>query len=232
MRVLRGRAVDPERDHAVTAAMLDRAAETETPGLRVWTPHRQVAFGRRDVREDGYGSARDAARRRGFAPIERAVGGRAVAYSGRTVAFAHAIPIDDVRSGLARRYETTTAAVQEALSSLGVDAARGEPAGSFCPGSHSLQCGGKIAGIAQRVRRDAALVGGCVIVADSEELADVLAAVYRELDVPFDPESVGSIADAGGPEDPAAVTRALEQAFVERFGDGRDVERVSIEEQR
>lgn len=220
MRVLRGRATDPAADRSVTTSMLADTAETGTPSLRVWTPHRQVAFGRRDTHEEGYDRARAAAQRRGFTPVERGVGGRAVAYSGSTVAFAHAIPIDDLRAGLGRRYENATQTVQEALATLGVDTERGEPADAFCPGTHSLQRDGKIAGIAQRVQQDAALVGGCVVVTDRDELADVLAAVYRELGVPFDPESMGSVAAAGGPADPDRVVRALERAFV----DGREID--------
>jgi hypothetical protein len=101
-----------------------------------------------------------------------------------------------------------------ALSSLGVDVAAGEPPESFCPGSHSLQAPGKLAGVAQRVRADAALVSGVVIVTDRKEIADVLTPVYDALGVPFDPKSVGSVAHAGGPDDPDPVVRALENSFV------------------
>ena len=112
------------------------------------------------------------------------------------------------------RYERATSAVERALRSVGVDADRGEPADAFCPGTHSLQRDGKLVGIAQRVRQDAALVAGVAIVADREELAAVLADVYGALDVPFDPDAVGSVATAGGPADPEPVREAIERAFV------------------
>lgn len=240
MRVLRGRAAAPEVDRAVTAAMLDRTGETEVPGFRAWTPHRQVAFGRRDAREPGYDRARAAAERRGYAAVERSVGGRAVAYTGTTVAFAHAVPVGDSRTGIADRYGAATEAVERALESLGAAVRPGEPPDAFCPGDHSLRGAragdgrggtdgpgaGKVAGLAQRVRGDAALVAGVVIPTDRAELAAAYDPVYRALGAPFDPDSVGSVADCGGPADPEATVRALEGAFaggrpttVERVGD-------------
>jgi lipoate-protein ligase A len=225
MRVLRGRAADPAADRAATRALLDAAADGDA-GVRAWIPHRQVAFGRRDVGSDGYGAATAAARDRGFPPVERDVGGRAVAYDGDVVAFVRAVPLADGRRGITDRYAAATATLEEALSSLGAAVADGEPTGSFCPGEHSLRVagGGKVAGVAQRVRPDAALVGGCVVVRAAPALVDVLEAVYAALGVPFDPESVGSVAAAGGPRDPARVARAVEAAFapapdrVERLG--------------
>lgn len=214
VRVVRGRAATREADRTVTARMCDATGQTGEPGFRAWTPHRQVAFGRRDARADGYEAAREAAESRGYPAVERSVGGRAVAYTGRTVAFASAVPVEEGRTGLSDRYEAATTAVVRALRELGVAARRGEPPESFCPGAHSVQAHGKICGIAQRVRRDAALVSGVVVVADHEELAAVLEPVYGALDVPFDPDSVGSVARGGGPADAESVCRALEDAFV------------------
>ncbi|QGX95280.1 lipoate--protein ligase family protein [Haloplanus rallus] len=215
MRVLRGRAATVEADRGRTGAMLARTGATGEPAVRVWTPHRQVAFGRRDAAESGYDRARAVARERGFEPIERRVGGRAVAHTGSTLAFARAVPVADARAGLADRYEATADRVRRALSAVGVETAAGEPPASFCPGSHSLRAGGKVVGIAQRVRTDAALVAGCVVVADREELASVLAPVYDALGQPFDPGSVGSVAAAGGPSDPEQVRTAVERELID-----------------
>lgn len=214
MRVLRGRETTITADRERTGAMLDRTGETGDPAVRVWTPHRQVAFGRREATEPGYDRAVAAARDRGFEPVERRVGGRAVAYTGTTVAFAHATPVENPRTGLGDRYAAATARLRRALAEVGVEATPGEPPDSFCPGSHSLQCGGKLVGIAQRIRTDAALVAGCVVVDDREAFAATLAAVYDALDHPFDRESVGSVAAAGGPSDPAPVIAAVERELV------------------
>ncbi|MFC6725616.1 lipoate--protein ligase family protein, partial [Halobium palmae] len=61
-------------------------------------------------------------------------------------------------------------------------------------------------------------VAGCVLVAERDELRDVLSAVYGELGVAFDPMSVGTVADAGGPSDPEPVRAALEDVFA---GEGK-----------
>lgn len=224
MQVVRGRAETPEDDRAATARMLDRTGERGIPALRVWTPHRQIAFGRRDAAAAGYDEAREIASKNGFVPVERSVGGRAVAYTGTTLAFAHARPIADMRRGLTDRYDEASETVTGALRELGVDAEDGEPPDSFCAGSHSLQSEGKLVGIAQRVRETAALVAGIVIVADHEEIAAVLDPIYDALDVPFDPASVGSVVRAGGPDDPDTVARAFEDAFA----GGRSTSSVSI----
>ena len=216
VHVLRGRAGDVDADRAVTRRLVTEAGEVGEPALRVWYPHRQVAFGRRDARSEGYPAARRHAEQRGFAPIERGVGGRATAYigAGSTLAFARAEPVADARSGLTERYERTLDVLREALDGLGVEARRGEPPDSFCPGDHSLQAAGKLVGLAQRVRQDVALVAGILNVRDHGAVAAVLEPVYDALDVPFDPESVGSVARAGGGTDPERVQERVEAALV------------------
>jgi len=215
MRLIEGVLADVDRDRGVTTALTGLAAAIEESVLRVWTPPRQLAFGRRDTTADGYERARRVAARRDYTPIERRVGGSAVAYTGDTVSFAYAVPIDDGRDGIDRRYRDATETMLRAFRAVGASVTRGEPADSFCPGDYSIRGGGKIAGVAQRVTRECALVGGCVIVrsADREAIAAVLDPVYSALGVPFAPESVGSIATAGGPEDVGSVVDALEAAF-------------------
>ncbi|ADD05681.1 lipoate-protein ligase domain protein [Natrialba magadii ATCC 43099] len=234
MRVLRGRADTIDADRRASESLLEFAANGE-PAVRVWRPHRQVAFGRRDRRQEGYDEAYEAAREHGFAPIERAVGGRAVAYDGETsIAFARADPVDDFRRGTDARYERTTNATERALSELGVDAERGEPADAFCPGSHSVSAGltadaepslGKLVGLAQRVRQDAAVTAGIVLVDNRELIGTVLESVYSALGIAFDPDSVGSIAAVGGEAEPAVVRARFEDELV---GDV-DSEAVTVE---
>lgn len=224
MYLVSGAGADPAEDRAVTAAVAEDVRATDEPAVRVWTPPRQVAFGRRDAAAEGYPEACHRARDLGYPPVERQVGGRAVAYTGDTVAFLRATPAVDERAGIADRYEEATAACEAALAELGVDARRGEPDDAWCPGSHSLSAGaGKVVGLAQRVAAGVALVGGCVIAADHAAVADVLEPVYDALAVPFDPASVGSVALAGGPAEPQAVVDALAGALA---GEPDRVERV------
>lgn len=217
MRVFDGRAEDIETDRARTREMLEHTEETGEAAVRVWTPHRQVAFGRRDAHAEGYEAAKRAAESRDYPTVERRVGGRAVAYTGDTVAFARTEPVDgdEERTGIQQRYARATTDLQVALHRLGVRARPGEPPDSFCPGSHSLQSVGKLVGIAQRVTSDAALVAGIVIVRDHAAISTVLDPVYTALDVPFDPESVGSVARADGEGTPEAVIEAVGAALVE-----------------
>lgn len=214
MRVLRGRAETRDDDRAVTAAMLSETAESGEAAVRVWTPHRQIAFGRRDTRADEFDMAKSVAETCGFEPVERSVGGRAVAYTGTTIAFAHTVPLSDIRTGMEDRYAETTEAVQRAFWRLGVPAQRGEPPRSFCPGDYSLQWNGKLAGVAQRVRTGSALVSGVIIVDDHGGIAGVLDPIYAALDVPFDPDSVGSIAKAEGEANPDRVIETIEALIV------------------
>lgn len=213
MRAVRGRAATAEEDREVTRALRDDVRDSGERVVRAWTPHRQVAFGRRDARADGYEAAREAAEAHGFPPYQRAVGGRAVAYTGTTIAFVRIEPLDDIRSGLDARYDAATADLRSALTTLGVDAKRGEPPNTFCPGDHSLSADGKIVGLAQRLSNGVAQTAGVLVVRDHEEIAAVLDPVYEALDVPFDPASVGSLARAGGESDPVTVARAVEAAL-------------------
>ncbi|MFB6083615.1 MAG: lipoate--protein ligase family protein [Halorientalis sp.] len=215
MRVVRGRGEDADADRAVTQFLLEHAGTAGEPAVRVWRPHRQVAFGPRDASGDGYEAAVAAAREREFPVTERRAGGRPVAYTGDTIAFARIEPVANERTGIEERYAAVRVDVRDALRELGVDAERGEPDAAFCPGSYSLQAaGGKVVGIAQRVTGDAALVAGIVVVDGHEEIGAVLDPVYDALDVPFDPETVGSVARAGGEVDPVAIIMRLEDALV------------------
>lgn len=209
MRIVRGRAPTPDADRDASRRILEWVAERRETAIRAWQPPRQVAFGRRDANEPGYETAVNRAAALGFPAVVRNVGGRAVAYTGTTVAFARYEPIDDPRIGIEERYEGTISDVERALSSIGVETTRGEPPESFCPGDRSLQADGKLVGLAQRVTVEAAITSGVLVLADREEFATVTAAVYDALGVPFDRDSVGSVAGAGGDVD--AALPALER---------------------
>ncbi len=215
MYVVRGEASSIAADKEVAGKLLNLTTATGCTVVRVWLPHRQVSFGPRDVRHERYDEAVEAAREHGFAPSERSVGGHAVAYTGSTVAFARCLPISDPRTGLTDRYEYTLELLASALEGFGIAVEHGEPPDSFCPGDHSLSAAGKIVGVAQRVTASAAIVSGIVIVDEAGDIATVLEAVYERLGVAFDPTSVGSIVDAGGPDDAAVVIEAIERTLVD-----------------
>jgi lipoate-protein ligase A len=202
----------PADEHASVRRAFEATREDGESRVRVWRPSPQVAFGRRDTVSSSYDKARGVASDAGYATTVRNVGGRAVVHAGETVAFAVAAPVEDPRVGLRDRYDDAVCATRDALSSVGVDTRCGEPDRSFCPGEASLcvdsENGGKVAGVAQRVTRDAALVSGVVVTGRADETARVVSSVYGALGVPFDPASVGT-ADAS----PSAVGYALENAL-------------------
>ncbi len=216
MQVVRGSIPDVDLDRRVTKELIDVVESTNEPVVRVWTPPKQIAFGRRDTTTDGYEQARRIALEKGYEPIEREVGGSAVAYTGETIAFAYGVPTETERGHIDDRYREAEAALLRALERAGATVTNGEPDASFCPGEHSVQGNGKIAGIAQRVRRESALVGGYVIAVKSDERAvsDVLNPIYAALGMPFDPRSVGSVERVGGPKDAESVVKAIEETFV------------------
>lgn len=225
MRVLRGRREDVEADRELTRELYERAREEREPAVRVWQPPKQVVFGRRDAREDGYDDAVAAAQDRGFPTVERETGGRAVAYTGNTVAFLRAKPVRDEREDIHSRFERMMAELRTALRELDVDCRPGEPEASFCPGSHSLQAEGKVVGLAQRISDGVALTAGQLVVADHAAIGAVLEPIYDSLGVPFDPQSVGSIERSGGITDPETVLETVER---ELLGDASDVKREDI----
>lgn len=216
MHVVRGSVSDANHDRNVTRELIDVVESTEEPVVRVWTPPKQIAFGRRDTTADGYDRARQIAIEGGYEPIEREVGGSAVAYTGETIAFAYGVPTESERGNIDDRYRNAETLLLQALGQAGAAVEKGEPDASFCPGDHSVQGDGKIAGIAQRVRRESALVGGYVIVTEADERAvsEVLDPIYAALEMPFDPQSVGCVERVGGPKDADSVVSAIEKAFL------------------
>lgn len=191
------------------AAMLEWTRERGRPFFWVDRPGRRVVFGGQDRTEEGFTNACEFASRRGLPLYERSTGGRAVVYWDSTIAFARTYPIESTREGITDRYQHLEELVRRALRVLGVDARPGEPPDSFCPGGHSLQCHGKLVGLSQRVEKDAALLGGILIVRDRPVISEILSPLYDVLDVPFRPESVGSLRRAGGECDPDVCVQSM-----------------------
>jgi lipoate-protein ligase A len=97
------------------------------------------------------------------------------------------------------------------LQPLGLDLRVGEIPGEYCPGDHSISIAGerKVAGIAQRVVKGAALVSTVLVVSPVTPLAVVIADVYAALEIPIDPGRTGALSDALPDIDIAAVEDLL-----------------------
>lgn len=188
----------PEAEQlAVAHALLRRAAEGEIDeALRIYVPSGPVVvFGRRDTGLPGYQAAVVAARAAGFDTAVRAVGGRAVAYTDQAVVVDHVRAEPQSLAGMDSRFEEFGRRFATLLGELGIDARVGPVPGEYCPGAHSVNARDKVklVGTAQRVLPKAWLFSSLVAVGDRERVRSVLTDVYGHLDLPFTPDSVGSL---------------------------------------
>jgi octanoyl-[GcvH]:protein N-octanoyltransferase len=218
LHVVRDSFPEPEElDTAVSHATLRLVAEGRLPPtLRVHRPGAVVAFGPRDRVAPGFPDAVAAARSQGFGVVERLAGGRAAVFHQGTIAFSWAIPDPRAREGIRPRFDAVAEIVVDALRSLGVDAGVGELPGEYCPGEHSVNAGGrtKLMGVGQRIIDGAAHVGGVIVVTGADRVRDVLIPVYRALDLPWDPATVGSLED----EVPGMTWDRAADAVIASFG--------------
>ncbi|MDP9493967.1 MAG: lipoate--protein ligase family protein [Actinomycetota bacterium] len=206
----------PAMDVAVSHATLSAVARGEIGGVfRLHVPGRVVAFGRADRVQSGYHLAVRAAQAHDFAAVERLAGGRAAVFHGSTLAFSIALPDEEPRIGIRQRFEMISGVMVKAFQTLGIDARVGEVPGEYCPGSWSVNVGGrvKVMGVGQRLVRGAAHVGGVVVVDDGESIRDVLIPVYRALHLDWDPRTSGALADRSPGLDNAKVIKAIVRAM-------------------
>jgi lipoate-protein ligase A len=202
----------PAYDTAVSRALLLAVGEGRSPAaLRLYEPGDAVAFSLLDRAQPGFRSAVAAARALGFDAMLRLAGGRAAVFTRQTLGFAWCIPDPEPRATIAARFDETAAVVAAALRCLGVDARVGAVPGEYCPGDHSVNARGKVklAGAGQRIVRDAAHVGGVIVLGGSERIRDVLVPVYQRMGFAWDPTTVGSLEDEVGTVSRAAVVEAL-----------------------
>jgi octanoyl-[GcvH]:protein N-octanoyltransferase len=204
----------PERpvlDMALSHALLLRVAEGARPGaVRLYEPGSTVAFSKLDSHAPGFAAACAAAREHGYEPVIRLGGGHAAAYGPGCLIHEEIVPHHSTLEGLSERYRQETTLVQSALLGLGVAVVAGQLEGEYCAGAHSLHTGGvKVAGIAQRVIKGAALVSTVVLLDAGPSLRAVLVDVYRALGIDWRPRTAGSLADVA----PAPSLRELAAAL-------------------
>lgn len=212
----------PEMGPALSRVLLDQVARGERPStIRLSRPGRVVAFGRRDRRNPGYNEASMAARKAGFATMERLTGGRAAAYTEGALSLTLTVrdPDPGLRTGL--RFKQSAEIARSALARIGVNARIGEVPGEYCPGEYSVNAGGrtKLVGIGQRMIQGAAHVGFVIVVTDSGLVREVLEPVYGALGLDWNPETVGSVED----ELPGTGLTEVEDALLTSLGSGRSL---------
>ena len=197
---------DAEADLLAGIKLLEAVRDGEAPAtLRLYRPNPTVAFGQRDVRLEGYGRAVAQSLEHGFAPVVRKAGGRAAAYHRGTVVVDHIEPADEAMMGHQLRFKVLGRLYAKALRASGVDARVGEISGEYCAGEYSVhgvpgpasstRNAVKLVGTAQRVVSGAWLFSSVFVIEDSAPIRAVLDAVYRAMEIPMDPATVGSADD-------------------------------------
>jgi lipoate-protein ligase A len=205
---------------AVAHALVRRASRGESgAAVRMYRPDVPVvAFGRRDTLLPGFSDAVRVVREAGFTPVVRAPGGRAVAYTERSLVVDHVSPDPGVLSGIDQRFSTYADLWADVLREHGVDARVGAVPGEYCPGAYSVNARGlvKLVGAAQRMVRGAWLFSAVAIFDDADVLRPLLSQVYAKLELPFDAGSVGSVHE----EAPGISLDGFEEAVIGAY-DGR-----------
>jgi len=207
----------PALDIAVSHALLTRVAAGELGAtMRLYRPGPTLAFGRLDVLRPGFRRAGAAARRHGLEPVVRLAGGHAAAYDGDSLIYEEITPQHDVTAGLHERFRDGAAVLAGALDDLGVDARVGEIPGEYCAGAYTVSASGrlKLAGIAQRAVRGAALLTAFVLVGGGDRVRRALVDVYDELGLAWDPQTAGALDDVL----PGASIGAVEEALLASGG--------------
>lgn len=209
----------PEDGFGLQQALLEEvAAGSRNSTALLWTSSRYVGATYPETRLPGFREAALLAEESGFPVLVRNSGGGAVAANEGSISFSLTFPVEDLRRGLYDRYTEGVELVVAALSKLGVAAEAGEVEGEFCPGAYSVRSGGysgiKVAGLAQRVTRQAARVEALILVTQTAELRAVLELFYGALGLPFRPEGVADLPGANVPR----VIETLADTVRERYG--------------
>ena len=181
---------------ATSRALLDAVRLGEQPDtLRIFRTVPAVVFGPADGNSPDLQTAVAAASRAGFASARRGEGGQPIATHEETLCIAWTIRAEDGRARIRERYASLASLLVETLRAFRLDARVGAVPGEFCAGDYSVNVAGreKVAGLAQRIVRDAVQVGAMLIVSEEERLRDVLIPVYRALALECDPTTLGSV---------------------------------------
>ncbi|QAY58559.1 lipoate--protein ligase family protein [Microbacterium protaetiae] len=208
-------AADLDRSVDLLRAVADGAIG-EDRVVRLYAPLPTVALSRRESRMPGFDVAAQAAIERGFTPVVRPTGGRAVAYDSSCIVFdivQREREMTDQRTFFIRVGESLVSAMRR----LGADARLGDVPGEYCPGEFSVNARGavKLIGTSQRAVRGARLLSGMVPLNEVAHLADVLAVVNAALGLDWDAATFGTLRDEAPPVDRSVVEDAIVGALIE-----------------
>ena len=184
--------------------------------LDVVEPAPTAAFSGRDRLRPRFDEARAATGAHGFAPITRPVGGHLAVYGSGALVLHHWARHPEPRAHIRRRFAVLGEAIAGSLRNLGVDARVGPVPGEYCDGAFSVNESGrtKLVGTGQRIVPAGFLFSAVVMVHSAGPAREALTAAYELLDLPFDPGTVGCVADAV----PGVTTAEVRDHLVESLG--------------
>ncbi len=216
---------DGPLDTATSRAILQAVSRGDMgETFEIGSTSRIVAFGKHDTTSPSFAEAVRVAVDHGFQPTVRIAGGRAAVFHETTLRFGWTRTVDDPTTEIHEGFRQMSTMVTDTLATFGVHGVVGEIPGEYCPGSYSVHIAGrKVMGVGQRLIRNAAHVGGVVVVANSEAINDVLIPIYRLLDLPLDPSVTGSIADAI-----PIVVKDFADTLVARVAQGRPAAEIAL----
>ncbi|PYI56233.1 lipoate--protein ligase family protein [Paenibacillus flagellatus] len=199
-----------------------KVGEGSAPFVHIWRHEKAVVLGLRDRRLPNVEQAMEWLRLHGYQVGVRNTGGAAVSLDPGVVNVSIVMPNPPGKLEFKDDFELMYALVRESLSKLGLDAAKGEVAGSYCPGEYDVSVGGrKLCGISQRRRANAFIVNAFVN-AEGHAIrrGELIRSFYEvatggraEPDVPdVRPETMATLAELGGP---GATVRTFVGAVVE-----------------
>ncbi|WMY77233.1 lipoyl protein ligase domain-containing protein [Citricoccus sp. I39-566] len=195
-------------DYGITLLRAVQSGVLTRPLVRIYRPRPTVAFGQRDVRQDGFERAWQACLDHGFEPVVRRAGGRAAAYHHGSLVVDHLEPDADAMQGFRDRFAGFGELFAQVFRDAQVPAAVGEIPGEYCAGEFSVHtplpplADGtprgpvKLVGTAQRVVKGAWLFSSSIVVEHPEPIREVLVDVYRALGLDWDPGTAGAATDA------------------------------------
>ena len=184
------------RDTAISHAILQKVSDgTMQQSLRLYRPNNVIAFGPLDPTETDFLKAVTFVRSRGFDCIQRLVGGRAAMFHQGTLAFGLTLFDCQPRNNIEHNYQMVAEVLVSAFKRLGLESQIGPVKGEYCPGKYSINSHGqfKLAGIGQRLARNATYMGGVISLQENLVAEEILIQVYSSLNLELNLNSFGNL---------------------------------------
>lgn len=212
------------------------------PFVHIWRHEKAIVLGLRDRRLPNVGQAMEWLRLHGYQVGVRNSGGAAVSLDPGIVNVSIVAPNPTGRLQFKEDFELMYALIRDSLAKLGLEAAKGEVRGSYCPGEYDVSVNGrKVCGISQRRQTKAFIVNAFVSAeGHAYRRAELIRSFYEVAagtnphpDVPaIEPSTMATLAELGGE---GATVKTFVQAVIETLKswggtEGRHPDKPSMRE--